>query len=812
MPATLFNDDWTVKPKTSIFAQIGQSADSGKLVRLPHDALISAERDPAGSGKGAYFPSAANFEYTKTFLAPDAWRDRNVRVEFQGAYRDAAVYLNDEYVGQRPYGYSIFEVNLDDHLRFGEENTLRVEVRAQDDSRWYTGVGITRDVLLHVTDPYRISSYGVQARLEDIDEEIATVKVDIALLNGRRHRATARVDVTIRDADGHAVANATTPATVSGGQAGTVSTQLYLPAPRRWSTDDPYLYSVDVHVREGDTTLDRSEVPLGLRTIQLDPQRGLRLNGTPIKIRGACVHHDNGALGGVALAAAEERRVRILKEAGFNAIRSAHNPISIPMLEACDRLGVLVMDETFDVWTESKSSFDYSLDFPEWWERDVESMVLKDRNHPSVIFYSIGNEIPEIGTAPGAEWNQRLAAKVRQIDPTRPVTNGVNGFVAALKDVMQMMQQATDAGAAGGVNDAMGSAGDMMNQISASDIVSEKLEEPLAALDVAGINYGDSRYELDRTAAPNRILVGTETFPGHIDVLWRLVLDNPNVIGDFTWAGWDYLGEVGVGRTRYLDDNDMAFEAPYPWISAWVGDIDMSGRRRAISYYRETVFGLRERPFIGVHRPQNHGRAAMTGGWSWPDIQESWTWSVDPGSPIRVDVYSTAYEVELLCNGESLGRARTGIAKPFIAEFDVTYEPGVLEAVCYSHGGEVSRSQIRSAAGEAILHLTPSAMTIADGPGDAVFIEIEILDASGIRVTDDEKDIQLTVSGAGELVGVMSGRPNPEHPLTGDVCQTLDGRVLAIVRPLHAGTIEIAATAGTLQGGVTVQVVQDSDD
>lgn len=807
MTTTLFNDDWTVRPKTSIFAQIGQAADPGTTVRLPHDALISTPREAGRSGKSAYFPSSSTFEYRKSFLAPEEWSERSVRLEFQGAYRDAMVFLNDEFVGQRPYGYSIFEVLLDDHIRYGELNTLRVEVRGQDDSRWYTGVGITRDVLLHVTDAFRFAGHGVHVRLDDIDDDWASLTVSADLLNTRRRRLTSRVTVALRDASGAVVATATTPATVSGTRSGRVTLPLHLPDPHRWSPDDPYLYQAEVVLRDGDSVLDETVLPVGLRTIRLDPARGLRINDVPTTLRGACIHHDNAALGGAALAAAEERRVRLLKDAGFNAIRSAHNPLSVPMLEACDRLGMLVMDETFDIWTESKSSFDYSLDFPEWWERDVESMVLKDRNHPSVIFYSIGNEIPEVGNPAGAEWNQRLATKVRDLDPTRLVTNGVNGFVAALQDVMEMMQQATTAGESGGVNDAMGSAGDMMNQISASEPVSRRIEESLGALDVAGINYGDSRYEFDRTANPNRILVGTETFPSRIDVLWHLVQKNPRVIGDFTWAGWDYLGEVGVGRTRYLDQDDMQFEAPYPWISAWVGDIDMSGRRRAISYYRETVFGLRAQPFVGVHRPETHGRVAMVGGWTWPDVQESWTWPVSDGTPIRIDVYSDEEEIELLTNGRAVARTAVGQGKQFIAEFDIAYEAGLLEAVAYTDGIERSRSTLRSASGPVHLVVTPTESTIGHAPGDAVFVEIQAQDATGVAITGDERDVTVHVSGAGQLIGVISGRPDPEEPLTGATCRTRDGRVLAIIRPKDEdGLITIDVESADLRACTTVTV------
>ncbi len=404
-------------------------------------------------------------------------RDRAVWLEFQGAYRDAVVYVNDEFAGHRPYGYSIFHIPLHDHLRFGQDNTVRVEVRGHEDSRWYTGVGLLRDVLLHDTDPLHLVPYGVHVTHPDVDEERAVLEVAAAVVNERRHRGTVRVRTEVRDADGVVVTSQESPVTVPSGEEAVARQRLYLPAPRLWSVDDPYLYSVEVQLVDDGVALDSVTVPLGIRTIRLDPQHGLRINGHTVKLRGACVHHDNGALGGASVPEAEERRVRLLKDAGFNAIRAAHTPLSIAALDACDRLGMLVMDESFDVWTVGKSSFDYSLDFPEWWARDIESMVLKDRNHPSVIFYSIGNEIPETGNPGGAVWSRRLADEVRRHDSTRLVTNGVNGFVAALTDVMGMMSQATSAGESGGVNDAMGSAGDMMNQISASELVTAKTEE-----------------------------------------------------------------------------------------------------------------------------------------------------------------------------------------------------------------------------------------------------------------------------------------------------------------------------------------------
>ena len=805
MTHLLFNNDWTVRPKTSIFAQIGAPGGGGTSVTLPHDALIHAPRDPKGSGKNGYFPAVANFEYNKTFTVPEEWKESSIWLEFQGAYRDAMVFVNDVFAGQRPYGYSIFEVPLDDYLQFGAENTIRVEVRGQDDSRWYTGVGIIRDVVLHVTDSTHLAPYGVHITHPDVDGERAVIEIAAEVVNQSRHVDTIRLRSTIKDANGNVVTRTEDPVTVRGAACSVSRQRLYLPEPHLWSIEDPYLYSVDVEVLRSDAQIDSESFPLGIRTLKLDPTYGLRINGETVKLRGACVHHDNGPLGGASIAEAEERRVRLLKDAGFNAIRSAHNPLSIPMLDACDRLGVIVMDESFDMWAESKSSFDYSLDFPEWWERDIESMVRKDRNHPSVIFYSIGNEIPELGTPLGAEMGRKLAEHVRAFDSTRFVTNGINGFVASLKDVMSMMRQATDASTTGGVNDAMGSAADMMNRISASDLVSAKTEESFSVLDAGGINYGDSRYSVDAVKSPNRIVIGSETFPGHIDVLWDLVKKYPHVLGDFTWTGWDYLGEVGIGRTRYLDETDREFEAPYPWIAAWSGDIDMSGARRSISYYRETIFGLRDSPYIAVHRPQTFGRKAMSGGWSWPDSIDSWTWSVDSGTPIHVDVYSDADQVELFLNSRSLGTVNVGAEKACIAGFDVQYEPGELVAVAYTDGVENRRSSLSTTGAVAGLTLVPEPTgDIKSGALRTYFIQALLEDSEGQRVTGSDMEVKVEVTGGGFLAGLTNGSPDSSDLLTGDTFTTRDGRLLIVVcSDSSEEEITISASAESFRAEIT---------
>ena len=454
---------------------------------------------------------------------------------------------------------------------------------------------------------------------------------------------------------------------------------------------------------------------------------------------------------------------------------------------------MLVMDETFDMWAEGKSAYDYSLAFPEWWERDIEAMVAKDFNHPSVLFYSIGNEIPETGTPLGAELGRRLAEKVRTLDPTRFVTNGINGFVAVLPDVVAGMK-ARGADGAGGVNALMGSAETFMNQVSASPLVTGRTAESFSVLDVAGINYGDARYEQDIELFPNRVIVGTETFPSAIDKNWRLVQQHAHVIGDFTWTGWDYLGEVGIGRVHYTDE-PVAFQAPYPWLTAWCGDIDITGLRRPQSYYREIVFGLRTAPYIAVARPETVSRTAAVGQWSWTDALASWTWDAEPGSAMRIEVYSDAAEIELLLNGTAIGREPAGADHRFTTRFTTTYAPGRIEAVAYdADGHETGRTELVTA-GAARLTATPDRLRLAPDHRDLAFVPIELRDADGVLVNTARASVSVAVEGPGELLALGSGRPDNAQRFDRGAHDTFDGRVLAVVRPTGTGDIRVHVAA-----------------
>ena len=794
-----FNTGWVVSPKAGFFdAMSGRTAEP-QPVTLPHDAIRDLPRS-ADSDQGShtgYFPGGV-FTYSRTFDVPAEHREKVVVLEFEGVYRDAVVYVNGEFAAQRPNGYAGFAVALDAYLKYGEPNTVTVEARAHHDSRWYTGAGIYRDVHLLVADPVHIALDGVRVTTPDIDGDRAVVAVATTLRNETRHTRTVQVRTDLVDRAGTVVAGGTAPVTLLPNAEAVTRQRLRVPDPDLWGPDSPSLYEARTTVVDDGTTLDEETTRFGIRRLQLDPEHGLRINGVPVELRGACIHSDNGVLGAAAVTRADERRIEVLKAAGFNAVRSAHNLVSRAVLDACDRLGVLVMDELSDVWTEAKADFDYSLSFPEWWERDVEAMVAKDVNHPSVVMYSIGNEIFEVGSPIGSTWGRRLAEKVRELDDSRFVTNGINGFVASIERIREGMAAAAQSEQPRDVNTMMAQMMDLMSMIAASDMVSQATEESASVLDVVGFNYAGSRYAQDAAAYPNRVIVGSETYPGDIDTLWELVTAHPHVLGDFTWTGWDYLGEAGIGRVEHLPEGAVAAptaSGAYPYLTAGTGDIDITGHRRPASYYRETVFGLRRAPYIAVHRPQFHGQTTVQTPWAWTDSVASWTWDVPTGSPVTVDVYSDADEVELLLDGRSLGSAKVGDAKSFLARFETSYQPGELTAVAVVSGQERSRTTLRTATGPLALVAAADRPAIGADDADLAHVEITLQDAAGTVPTDHDALVTVTVEGPGVLAGLGTGRPRTEEAFGAASCTTYDGRALAVVRPTGPGDIRVTVTA-----------------
>ncbi|MCL1900679.1 MAG: DUF4982 domain-containing protein, partial [Promicromonosporaceae bacterium] len=601
--------------------------------------------------------------------------------------------------------------------------------------------------------------------------------------------------------DGKVVARQTVPATAAPGETVVVRQRFYLPEPRLWGPERPALYRAAVAL-EG---ADPKEATFGIRTVTVDPRKGLRLNGEPILLRGACIHHDNGPLGAASTRRAEERRIELLKAAGFNAIRAAHNPLSVEMLDACDRLGMLVMDEAFDMWTRFKKPYDYAADFPLWWREDLDALVAKDYNHPSVIMYSIGNEIVEVGTPHGARTARQLAEHLRAADPTRLITNGINALLAVLDEPGGAFA------AEGGLNEAAVAEEGFFSVASSTEIVSRRTAESSSVLDVLGMNYGESRYALDQARFPERVLVGSETFPARIGVLWPLVEGNPNAIGDFTWTGWDYLGEVGIGTTVYGQPGaepggpNPGLEREFPALTAWCGDIDITGHRRPLSYYREIVFGLRTEPYLAVQRPAVAGLPIVSRPpWGWSDTAGSWTWPGFEGTTVDVEVYVDADEVALLLDGTEIDRAKVGTRLPRVADLRAEYRPGTLTAVAYRAGGEAGRTELRTASEPARLAVTVDRAQVAPDDGDLAFAAIELRDVDGHLHTGADRPVTVTVTGAGELAGMCSANPVTEERFADHTWRTFEGRALAVIRPTEDGEIVVEATADGLPATRTV--------
>ena len=801
MTATPFNTGWTYRHPLGPFAAAQGDSATPTPVTLPHDALRDADRSPdvPGKGAGAYYPPGA-YTYLKTFDAPADWADRAVRLEFQGAFRHAMVFVNDEFAGNRADGYARFFVDIKPYLNLGDANEVRVEVRSGQDSRWYSGCGLHRPVVLHVDEPVHIVPDGVRVTTLDVEPDQAVVEVATRVANHTLLSTTATLTTTIADPSGRPVESDETPVTLAPGETALVRHRLYLPYPQRWSVDTPQLYAAaSTLVASSLSGADsRSEVrtTFGVRTIQLDPRRGLRINGEPVLLRGACLHHDNGPLGAAAVGRAEERRIELLRAAGFNAIRATHNPLSVAMLEACDRLGMLVMDEAFDMWTRGKSTHDYALDFPQWWAADLESMVAKDYNHACVIMYSLGNEIVETGTPHGARLARRMAEHLRVLDPTRLVTNGVNAALAVLDEAPAMMAEAGV-----GLNEVMANVGDSMNQLGSGDSVTRRTAESSSVLDVLGLNYADSRYALDQELFPHRVIVGSETFPSRIGTLWPMVREHPHVIGDFTWTGWDYLGEVGIGATAYAEDPGAvaALEREFPYLTAWCGDLDITGWRRPVSFYREIVYGLRTEPYIAVRRPEHSERTvALQSPWAWSDSVSSWTWPGHEGRPVVVEVYADADEVALVRDGSEVARSPVGEQHPLMAVLETSYVPGELVAVAFRGGAETGRTSLATAT-EPLLAVSADRTRLRADDADLAFVTVELRDADGRLVTGVDRPVTVQVSGAGRLAGLCSANPKTTERFDADTWYTFDGRALAVVRPTAEGRVDISVGADGLE-------------
>jgi beta-galactosidase len=784
-----FDLDWRFQRGDAPGAEAADLDDAGwRAIDLPHDwsvedlpalapatpsATMTAQRsgpfDSGAEGGGAQgFTVGGVGWYRKHFSLPKSRRGQRFTLTFDGVYMNATVWCNGVRVGEHPYGYTGFHLDLTPHLRFGDElNLIAVKVDASGkSSRWFPGAGIYRHVWLTVTGTTRVAPWGVFVTTPEVTAERARVRVQTTLDGIASADGTVELETAVINAAGQTLATTVSPCPAAAGRQ-TVEQELAIATPALWSPASPVLHRLVSTLRLAGQPVDRVETSFGIRRIEIDAASGFRLNGQPLKLRGGCVHHDNGCLGACTYDRAEERRVELLKAAGFNAIRTSHNPPSPAFLDACDRLGVLVMDEAFDCWSQGKSPLDYGRFFASWWERDIEAMVCRDRNHPSVVMWSIGNEIPEQATAEGAERGRWLSAWVRALDPSRAVAIGAHPGTKPWTD----------------------------------------LDAQFAHLDVCGYNYREDCYRPDHERLPGRVIAGTESFPLKSFECWMAALDLPYVIGDFVWTALDYLGESALGFTHF--EGEPSLYATWPWTVSNCGDLDLCCWRRPQAYYRAALWGLEPTVSCFVQPPLPPGKTKeLVWGWGWPDERESWTWPGQEGRPLTVRVYSSCPQVRLRLNGRDLGVRVTTRDTRFTATYEVPYEPGVLQAVGLdSAGQELASWRLDTAGAPAALRLTPDRTQLAADGQDLCFVTVEVLDAAGVLCPGAENRVRFRLEGPGTIVAVGSPDPRSTASFQQPERPAYRGRCLVVLKTgVRAGKLTLTAeTAGLLPAAVTVR-------
>lgn len=775
-----FNHGWTVR-----------RLDGGipQPVTLPHDAQCTEPRsgDSPGQHNIGWF-TCTDYEYEKSFCPPEEWKDKQVLLEFEGVYHNAEVYLNGERIGYRPYGYSNFYAAATQHLVFGQKNTLRVIARNADqpNTRWYSGTGIYRPVWIWLGEEKHIPVNGVRVRTLGIDPACVEVSVRTSTLGS----------VQVEIWDGESVV-----AKEVADSDGMVRLKLTWGNPKLWSHKHPHRYLCRCTFGK-----DVVDTPFGVRMSEWSSEKGLLVNGERVILRGACIHHDNGFLGAVADAEAEERKVRILKAAGYNALRSAHNPCSKAMLDACDRLGVYMMDEFVDCWYIHKTKHDYVEHFADWWKADLREMVDKDYNHPSVIMYSTGNEVSETATPKGAALTGELTRYLHELDDTRPVTCGINIFFNLLSSLgfgvysdEKAEKQASNVQSQSKKKKAVGS--EFYNQLACrlGDKTMKwgatlppcdgKTRDAFANMDIAGYNYGIFRYRRDLTKYPNRLIVGSETFCQDAYAFWELAKKEPRIVGDFVWAGMDYLGETGVGRWDYTAYPTQPAADDPGWLSSGAGRVDILGNETAEAAYTKVAFECHPGPVLAV-RPVSPAKKPPVGAWNLTDALMSWSWSGCEGMAARVEVYARAAAVELRLNGKRVGYKP--LKKSCRTVFPIQYQNGTLEAVSYDcRGVEIGRSRLQTAEAETVLQIQPESPVAK--PGSLCYIHLTYTDRKGICEPMERHRIHLEVSG-GTLLGFGNGANyNPDGFWSQDAW-TYWGRAMALVRADGSGPVQIQAT------------------
>lgn len=721
-----------------------------RIVNLPHDWSIEhsiSEKVPAGNDGG--YRVAGIAWYRKELMVPASLKGEKVYLYFEGVYMNSSIYVNGQLIGGHPYGYTSFFCDATSAIIPGKKNVVavRVDNSQQKNCRWYSGSGIYRHVWLIHTPKVHIENWGVAVHTPQVSASQATVQVKTMLNNETPVDKEVKVTIKVADAE-DAVSTVIIPARGKK----EVIQKLKVSHPKLWDINGPNLYDAHISIQDNDKIIDTYSQSFGIRTIHYSV-KGFFLNGKKLDLNGGCVHHDNGILGAAAFDRAEFRKVQMMKSAGFNALRTSHNLPSEAFLEACDRLGMLVIDEAFDGWRESKTPHDYATLFDKYWQQDIEGMVLRDLNHPSIIAWSIGNEVIERKKIEVVATAHKLASKIREYD-NRPITSALAAWD------------------------------------SDWDIY-----DPLAAeLDITGYNYMIHKHAEDHQRVPDRVMWQTESYAKDTYRNWSLVHDFDYIIGDFIWTGIDYLGESGIGRWWY--DGDVPGEhyerSLYPWHAAYCGDIDLTGWRKPISHYRNLLYNDTEKLYMAVREPDGYYGKIRTGLWTAYPTWESWNWPGYEGKDIEVEVYSKYPIVRLYLDDKLVGEKGIGRETEMKAVFSLPFKPGTLKVEGVENG-VVKDTKMLSSASEpvAIRTKVENREMKADG-ADLSFVQIEIVDREGRVCPNASVELEAIVTGSGELAALGNADIKDPDTYVDQIHKTWKGRALAVVRSTKkAGKVKL---------------------
>jgi len=778
-----FDDGWKFHlGELADAANIGLDDSQWKSLDLPHDWSIelpfSKETGNIATGQTV----GGIGWYRKIFTLQPEQDKKIIQLYFEGVYMETEVWLNGKKVDYHPYGYTSFFCDITSCCNpAGKENTLAVKVSSLGkNSRWYAGAGIYRHVWMVTAEQTRFDNWGIFITTPSVTEDKATVHVSAEVANGAASLKGLEALIQIKDGAGKTAGEKTVALPeLKEGEKSTVDADIEIVKPALWSVDTPILYTAVVSIKSGGQTLDELTESFGIRSISFDSKQGFLLNGKPMKLKGGCIHQDNGLLGVAAIDRAEERKAELLKANGFNAVRCAHNPPAPKFLEACDHLGILVVDEAFDHWQRGKNPEDYHRFFDEWHEKDITSMVKRDRNHPSIIMWSIGNEIPERADSSGVAIAKELKSIIHKYDKTRPVT-------AAICDFWDNRHLKWD----------------------------KDSERAFSNLDVAGYNYKWDKYESDMKSFPDRVIWGSESYPFERAVNWDLVEKHPAVIGDFVWTAIDYLGESGLGHVTLVKtgekDSTLWQTRGWPWFNAWCGDIDICGNKKPQSLLRDILWN-ESKIEMAVHTPLPKGYYESVGYWGWADEYPEWNWKGNENKPLDVRVFTRYPVVRLYLNDKLLEEKKVSTEdnkSKYTATFQVNYLPGELKATGVESGVEKENVVLRTAGAPATIRLTPDRTQIGNSRNELSYIQIELVDKDGLVVPDADCPVRLSVSGQGEIAAAGNASPTDMESFRSPAPKTFHGKALAIVRSSgKPGTIVLKAAAdGLSEASVEIKV------